>query len=64
VGYFDFVPYPSPFGLTITNRYPAAGQLTMLDLQLLPNINISPGSNLVFTFPTNNLLNNLFANDL
>jgi hypothetical protein len=36
----------------------------MLDLKIRPNQNTAAGSTLVLTFSTNNLLNNLFANDL
>jgi len=64
IGYFDFVPFPEPFVLTVNNRYPAAGRLTMLDLLFTVNVNVVVGSQIVFTFDTNNLLNQMFANDL
>jgi hypothetical protein len=51
--------------MTITNRYKAAGRLTMLDLQFTVDVDVPAGtSQLVFTFDTNNLLNDMFANDL
>lgn len=64
VGYFDFVPYPQPNVLTINNRYTAAGRQTVLDLSWTSNVDISSGQKLVVTFDTNNLLYNMFANDL
>ena len=50
--------------MTITNRYKASGRATMLDLEFTVDVNVAAGSQLVFTFDTNNLLNNMFANDL
>jgi len=64
VGYFDFVPYPYPYALTINNRYPAAGRQTVLDLTFTVNVDVSPGSKLVVSFDTSNLLYQMFANDL
>lgn len=63
-GYIDFVPYAEPFVMTITNRYPAAGRQTMLDLSVSVDVNLDSNSEMVFTFDTNNLLNNMFENDL
>jgi len=65
ISYFDFVTFPEPFAMTITNRYKAAGRLTMLDLRFDVDVDVpATTSQLVFTFDTNNLLNDMFANDL
>lgn len=64
IGYLDFVPYPSPNVLTITNRYPAAARQTVIDLQWTSNINANPGDKLVVSFDTSNLLYQMFANDV
>ena len=59
-GYVDFVPYAEPFSMTITNRYPAAGRQTMLDMSFLVDVNLGTSSEVVFTFDTHNLLNDMF----
>jgi hypothetical protein len=64
VGLLDFVSYPSPYVITIKNRYTAAGKPTVLDLFWVSNIDIYPGYTLVVNFDTNNLLYQMFANDL
>lgn len=65
VGYFDFIPYPYPSGLTINNRYPAAGKATVMDLSIYNNIDIDNGTSVMtVTFDTHNLLYPMFANDL
>jgi hypothetical protein len=43
IGLLDFVSYPSPNVLTITNRYKAAGRQTVIELQWSSNINAGPG---------------------
>lgn len=63
-GYYDFVPYPSPFTLTINNRYKAAGKRTVLDLSFTIDVDANTGDKLVFSFDTSNLLYQMFANDL
>lgn len=50
--------------MTITNRYKAAGRQTMLDMQFLVNVNLNSNSEIVFTFDTNNLLTDMFEDDL
>lgn len=50
--------------LTIKNRYTAAGKQTVLDLYWTSNVDISAGHSIVVSFDTNNLLNQMFANDL
>ncbi len=64
IGLLDFVSYPSPYVITIKNRYTAAGKQTVLDLFWVSNIDIVPGYKLVVSFDTSNLLNQMFANDL
>jgi hypothetical protein len=63
-GYVDFVPYAEPFVMTITNRYKAAGRQTMLDMSFIVDVDLGTSSEVVFTFDTNNLLNDMFENDL
>lgn len=43
-GYYDFVPHPKPFSLTISNRYPAAGRQTVLDLQFTVDVDLATNS--------------------
>lgn len=50
--------------LTIKNRYTAAGKQTVLDLYWTSNVDVNSGSSLVVSFDTNNLLYQMFANDL
>lgn len=62
--YYNFVPYPSPFTMTINNRYPAAGRQTVLDLTFSINVNAVSSNTIVLSFDTSNLLYAMFANDL
>lgn len=64
VGYTEVVPYAQPNVLTIKNRYTAAGKQTVLDLYWNINADISAGHSIVASFDTNNLLYQMFANDL
>ena len=50
--------------MTITNRYKAAGRQTMLDMSFIVDVDLGTSSEVVFTFDTNNLLNDMFENDL
>ena len=50
--------------MTIVNRYPAAGRKTVLDFQFGVDIDAYSGDELEFTFDTNNLLEDMFSNDL
>ena len=50
--------------MTITNRYKAAGRQTMLDMSFVVDVDLGTSSEVVFTFDTNNLLNDMFENDL
>ena len=61
---FDFVPYAKPFGLTIVNRYKAAGRQTRLEFQFKGDVNLNSGHQIVFTFDSHNLINQMFASDL
>jgi hypothetical protein len=62
--YYNFVPYPSPFTMTINNRYPAAGRQTVLDLTFTIDVNAVSGNTIVLSFDTSNQLYTMFANDL
>jgi hypothetical protein len=42
-GYEEFVPKYEPITYILTNRYPAAGRMTMLDLQFEVDIDLSAG---------------------
>lgn len=64
VGYTEVIPYAQPNVLTIKNRYTAAGKQTVLDLYWTSNVDVNSGSSLVVSFDTNNLLYQMFANDL
>ena len=50
--------------MTINNRYKAAGRSTVIDLLFSVDANVPSGSQLVLSFATNNLLYDMFANDL
>ncbi len=64
MGYFDFIPFPKPFAMTIVNRYKAAGRQTVLDLFFTIDLDVAAGSDLVIRFDTNNQLYQMFADDL
>ena len=55
---------PKPFVLTINNRYPAAGRKTMLEFSFLLDVAVGTNDWMEFTFDTNNLIDDMFANDL
>lgn len=59
-GYFDFVPFPKPLTLTVTNRYRAAGRQTVIDLLFTVNVDLAAGSEIVVRFDTHNLLYQMF----
>jgi hypothetical protein len=63
-GYFDFVPFPKPFTLTVTNRYLAAGRQTMLDLYFSIDYDLPAGADIVIKFDTSNLLAQMFQDEL
>ena len=61
---FDFITDPKPFVLTINNRYPAAGRKTMLEFSFMMDVQVNTNDWMEFTFDTNNLIDDMFANDL
>ena len=61
---YRFVPYATPISLTINNRYPAAGRQTLLDLSFSGDTDAVSGNDIVISFPTSNLLNSMFEDDL
>jgi hypothetical protein len=63
-GFEEFVPKYEPITYILTNRYPAAGRMTMLDLQFEVDIDLSAGDEIELTFDTNNLLLDMFEPDL
>lgn len=62
--YYDLVTDPKPNLLTIINRYKSATRKTMLEFNFYLNVAISAGDWIEMTFDTNNLLYDMFANDL
>ena len=60
VGYEEFIPKAYAIQYTLSNPYPAAGRQTILDMQFSVNIDLAAADQLSFTFPTNNLLYDMF----
>jgi hypothetical protein len=62
--YEEFIPEPSPFILTINNRYPSATQKTVLQFEFDVDIDLLSQDEIELTFDTHNLLLEMFKNDV
>ena len=50
--------------MTVVNRYKAAGRQTMLEFQFTVDVDLITTDSITFSFDTNNLLKQMFPNDL